>query len=491
MVEQVLRSLQPYFERIPSVERPKTHVPFKSKFSWTVGILILYFILSGIPVFGLSPDSIDIFEHYRAFFAGASGSILTLGIGPIVTASIILQLLVGAGIIKLDLTNPDDRATYQDFQRFLVFVMIAVEAIPQIVGGLLKPNLDIANALGVSPGVISFLIFLQLFIGGVLIVYMDEVVSKWGIGSGVSLFILAGISQSIIIGLFNWISPAGEMPPGIIPRWVWIAQNIPADQLLTLSGISYLLINGGILALITTIIIIFLVVFAEGTRVEIPLAHQMVRGARGRFPIKLVYTSVLPMIFVRALQANIVVMGMVLYNNGITFLGEYVGGTPINGLMYLLSPVRGPQNWIPSLVKQNPYFADLPDWFILLHLVIDATILIVGGILFAMFWAQTSGMDAKTVANQIARSGMQIPGFRKSPQILERFLNRYIPKVTILGGALIGLLTLIANMLGTIGNVSGTGLLLAVSIAYRLYEDLAKEQMTEMHPMLRRFLGEE
>jgi len=491
MVDHIIRGMQPYLEKLPSVERPVGHVPFKEKLSWTIAVLLLYFVLANVPVFGLSPESIDIFEHYRAFFAGETGSIIALGIGPIVTASIILQLLVGAGIINLDLTNPEDRAAYQEFQRFLVIVMIAVEALPQILGGFLKPNLDIAAQLGVSPGVISFLIFIQLFIGGLLIVYIDEVVSKWGIGSGVSLFILASISQAIIIGLFNWVSSPGEMPPGIVPRWIWIVQNVPAEQLLSASGIMYLLIDGGILALITTIAIIMLVVFAEGTRVEIPLAHSLVRGARGRFPIKLIYASVLPMIFVRALQANVQVLGMVLYQHGITIFGEYVGSRPVSGLMYLLSPVQSPYDWVPSLVKSNPIYADLPDWMIIAHLFVDATILIAGGILFAIFWVQTSGMDAKTVASQLARSGMQIPGFRKSPQVLERILGRYIPKVTVIGGAIIGLLTLVANMLGTIGNVSGTGLLLAVSIAYRFYQDLAKEQVTEMHPMLRKFLGEE
>ena len=491
-MSEVIKALHPYLARIPSVERPKRHVAFKEKFLWTISILILYFILTNVPVFGLSPESIDIFEQYRAFFAGQTGSIVALGIGPIVTASIVLQLLVGAGIIRLDLTNPEDRAAYQDFQRFLVMVMIVAEALPQILGGLLKPNIDTALKLGVSPEFISFLIFIQLCIGGLLIVYMDEVVSKWGIGSGVSLFILAGISQAIIVGLFNWITPAGaKLPPGIIPRWFWIAQNMSIEYLLSINGLAFLLIDGGVLALITTIVIILLVVFAESTRVEIPLAHALVRGARARFPIKLIYASVLPMIFVRALQANIQVFGLLLYQKGIIFFGEYIGSRPVSGLMYLLSPIRSPYDWIPSLVKRNPYFAELPDWMIWTHLLIDATILIVGGILFAIFWVQTSGMDARTVASQLARSGMQVPGFRKNPKVLERLLNRYIPKVTILGGALIGLLTLTANMLGTIGNVSGTGLLLAVSIAYHFYQDLARERLTEMHPMLRRFLGEE
>lgn len=492
-MDSLIRSLKPYLERIPSVERPKGHVHFRQKFMWTSVILLLYFILCNVPVFGLSKDSIDIFQAYRALFAGATGSILALGIGPIVTASIILQLLVGAGIIKLDLTNPDDRAAYQEFQRFLVFIMIAVEALPQIWAGLLLPDLDLAEKLGVSPSFIAFLIFVQLFIGGVLIVYMDEVVSKWGIGSGVSLFILAGIAQAIVVGLFNWIVPPGSvLPAGIIPRWIYFAQHYSLEQLLSSSGLIMLLLEGGILALITTAVIILLVVFFEGTRVEIPIAHAMVRGARGRFPIKLIYASVLPMIFVRALQANLIMIGQILHARGITIFGEFVNGQPVSGLMFYLSPINSPYDWVPELVRsKGAAFAAIPEWAIYLHLLIDALILIAGGIIFAVFWVQTTGMDAKTVANQIARSGMQIPGFRKSPVVLEKLFERYIPKVTIIGGALIGVLTLVSNMLGTIGNVSGTGLLLAVSIAYRFYEDLARQQITEMHPILRRVLGEE
>lgn len=492
-MDSIIRSLKPYLERIPSVERPKGHVHFRQRFMWTSAILILYFILVNVPVFGLSEDSVDIFRAYRALFAGATGSILALGIGPIVTASIILQLLVGAGIIKLDLTNPDDRAAYQEFQRFLVFVMIAVEALPQIGAGLLLPDLDLAEKLGVSPAFISFLIFIQLFIGGVLIVYMDEVVSKWGIGSGVSLFILAGIAQAIVVGLFNWIVPPGNvLPAGIIPRWFYFAQHYSLEQLLSGSGLVMLMLEGGILALITTAVIILLVVFFEGTRVEIPIAHAMVRGARGRFPIKLIYASVLPMIFVRALQANIVMIGQILHARGITIFGEFVNGHPVSGLMFYLSPINSPYDWVPELVRsKGAAFAMIPDWAIYLHLLIDALILVAGGIIFAVFWVQTTGMDAKTVARQIAKSGMQIPGFRKSPVVLEKLFERYIPKVTIIGGALIGILTLVSNMLGTIGNVSGTGLLLAVSIAYRFYEDLARQQLTEMHPLLRRVLGEE
>jgi preprotein translocase subunit SecY len=84
---------------------------------------------------------------------------------------------------------------------------------------------------------------------------------------------------------------------------------------------------------------------------------------------------------------------------------------------------------------------------------------------------------------------MQIPGFRRNPSVLQKVLQRYIPLVTVVGGALVGFLAVTANMLGTIGAVGGTGLLLTVSIVYKLYEEIAEEQLMEMHPMMRQMFG--
>ena len=150
-------SLDPIFKKLPAVASPEGHVHFKNKLMWTLGILVLYFVLANVPLFGLSPDSIDLFESYRAFFAGASGSLMLLGIGPIVTASIVLQLLVGADVIKLDMSNPEDQAFFQGAQKALVFVMIVLEALPQIVGGYVMPDEAIAAALGVDVGVITLI----------------------------------------------------------------------------------------------------------------------------------------------------------------------------------------------------------------------------------------------------------------------------------------------------------------------------------------------
>ncbi|MGP8331755.1 MAG: preprotein translocase subunit SecY, partial [Methanosarcinaceae archaeon] len=421
-----------------------------------------------------------------------SGSLMLLGIGPIVMASIILQLLVGADVIKLNMSDPADQAFFQGAQKFMVFVMIVLETLPQIMGGYIQPDLGVASALGVTPGIVTFIIFIQICLGGVMILFMDEIISKWGIGSGVGLFIVAGVSQQIVTGVFNWKADSAGLPIGLIPKWIYIVQNVGADYLFTADGLMFMLISGGILALVSTVLIFLMVVYVESTRIEIPLSHSAVKGARGRFPVKLIYASVLPMILVRALQANLQMVGMLLYGRGITFLGEYSGSNPINGIMYYIAPINSPYDWIPSLVRESftGYGAPVPAvWQIGLHVFADAFMLIVGGIIFALFWIETTGMGAKPTAKKIFDSGMQIPGFRRNIGSIEKVMLRYIPKVTILGGAFIGLLTLVASLLGTIGGAGGTGLLLTVSIVYRMYEDIASEQMMEMHPMMRSFFG--
>jgi preprotein translocase subunit SecY len=471
--------------KFPMVERPGWHVHFKSKLGWTVGILILFFALGNVPLFGLSPESLDLFGRWRAIFAGERFSLTALGIMPIVDASIVLQLLVGAGIIKLNLSDARDQAFYQNIQKLLVVAFTVLISLTYVVG-FYVPDQGIADKLGVSLQFISFLLFIQIFIGGMLIYFMDEVVSKWGIGSGVSLFILAGVSQQVITGLINWVPDQTGWAVGVIPRWIELARQGDLGYNIVSGGISFLF-QHQLIALFSTIAVFFIVVYLESTRLEIPLAHSMARGARGRFPIKLLYASVLPMILVRALQASIQGFGRMLYSRGITFFGTYEGNSAVSGLMYYLDPIYSPWDWFPTLV--HAAYPNVAGWQIALRLCVDLAFMIIGGMIFALFWINTTGMGSKDVAAQIYRSGLQVPGHRRNPATIERMMEGYIPKIAIMGGALLGVLCVLANMFGTLGQASGTGLLLAVSIAYRLYEDVASEQMMEMYPMMRHFFG--
>ena len=475
---ELLDRLEPLLAKMPTVKAPEGHVHFKNKLMWTAGILVLYFALTNIPLFGLDPSSQDIFFYFRALLAGASGSLVALGIGPIVTASIVLQLLKGADILHLDTSDARGQVMYMGLQKILIIVMVIVEAAPNLIGGFMKPDPVIANMFfGGNLFAVSLLIFLQLIIGGLLIVFLDEVVTKWGIGSGVGLFIIAGISQALINGFLNW-APVNDLYPfGFFPR----LYAVLAD------GANFLQYFGTeLLAFVSTIAIFLIIVYVESTRIEIPLAHAQVRGARARFPVKLIYASVLPMILVRVLQANIQMIGLFLNNIGITIFGTYDGQTPVSGLMWYLAPINGPTSWMWWITDLGH-----PPWEIMVRLGIDVVFMVVGGAIFALFWIKTAGLDSKDVARQIQSSGMSIPGYRRNPQVLEKYLDRYIPRVTVIGGVFIGLLSVAANLFGVIGAVSGTGLLLTVSITYRLYEEIASQQIMEMYPFMRTFFGKE
>jgi preprotein translocase subunit SecY len=475
---EYLDRMEPLLAAMPAVKSSEGHVHFKNKLIWTIAVLILYFVLTNIPVWGLAPTSQDVFLYWRALLAGASGSIVHLGIGPIVTASIVLQLLKGADILQIDTSETRGQVMYMGLQKILIMVMIVVEALPNLIGGFMRPDPVIAQTFfGGNMFAVSLLIFIQICIGGFIIFMLDEVVTKWGVGSGVGLFIIAGISQALVNGFINWVPLTDPYPVGFFPRLVAIG----------LDGASYIqYFSTNILAFITTIAIFLVIVYVESTRIEIPLAHAQVRGARARFPVKLIYASVLPMILVRVLQANIQMVGMFLSNIGITVFGTFVGTQPINGIMWYLAPVNGPHDWM-----WWAYDLLHPAWQIIVRLGIDITFMVVGGAVFALFWIKTAGLDSKDVARQIQLSGMSIPGYRRNLQVLEKYLDRYIPKVTVIGGVFIGVLSVVANLFGVIGGVSGTGLLLTVSITYRLYEEIASQQIMEMYPFMRTFFGKE
>jgi preprotein translocase subunit SecY len=520
-----LIGLKPLTDRLPAVKKPEGHVHFKSKMLWTLLVLIVYFIMTNVFIYGLSQeDTLDLFSEYRAIMAGASGSLMHLGIGPIVTGSIIMQLFTGAKIIKLDLTKPEDKAVYQGTQKLLVIIMIVVEAVPQVYG-YLKPDLDFVGKLdSVAPGqgvlLANLIIIFQLFVGSYLVFFMDEVVSKWGIGSGISLFIAAGVSQAIFTGTISWmptsqserynIAGAGPAPSGAIPKTMYLLGNSNVVQL-SQGRFETILLGppNPVIALVGTVVIFLIVAYAESSRVELPLAHGKVRGARGRYPIRLIYASNIPVILMAAVLANVNMFALLLWSHPtaskMPLIGRqwWIGGfdttgpnptQPTMGGAYYVSRVNGLGEWFLPLMNPDRYGAFMRGheyWQVAAHTIIYFSVMVIGSIIFAKFWIETTNMGPEDVAKQIQSSGMQIPGFRRDPRVLKKVLERYIPVVTVISGAFVGGLAAIADMVGTVGNTSGTGVLLTVGILIRMYEDIGREQLIEMHPVLRGFFGGE
>ena len=460
---------------LPEVEGPtQRFLSFKEKLKWTGIVLIIYFILGLMPLFGLGVNALQRFESLSIILGAEFGSIISLGIGPIVTASIVLQLLNGSGILKFDLTSPEGKKTFQGVQKLLsIFFIIFEASIYVFLGGLAPPSELIGTPFYLE---MQLILVFQLFLGGLMILFMDEVVSKWGFGSGVSLFIAAGVSKSIFVQAFNWLpGPTGlagvTYSIGAVPA---LFQSLAAGDPTT-AGIM-------LAALISTVLVFVIAVYVQAMKVEIPLSYGRIRGHGIRWPLSFIYTSNIPVILVAALMANLQLWGRLLQNWGFPLLGRFseATGQPVSGFV---AWIQG-YDIIRLIIQQHTFFIGFAPY---LQSFVYIIVFMLGSMVFSIFWMQTAGMDARSQAKQMMSSGLQIPGFRRDERVLESLLKRYIWPLTIMGGLAVGFLASIADLTGALSR--GTGILLAVMIVYRLYEEISRQHMMDMNPMLRRFMG--
>ena len=451
---------------LPEVKGPpQKRVSFKEKLKWTLIVLGLFFVLGMIPLFGLGENALQQFEYLSLILGAEFGSIISLGIGPIVTASIVLQLLNGSGLIKFDLTTHEGKKTFQGVQKMLAFFFIIFEACIFVFMGGLAPSSALIGTASYMP--LQFALIFQLALGGVMIMFMDEVISKWGFGSGISLFIASGVSKNLFIRIFSPIaSPTNpNIATGAIPA---LFQSLTMGDRIT----AGLMIGG----LIATAIVFVMAVYGQAMKIEIPLSFGRIRGHSIRWPLNFLYTSNIPVILVAALMANIQLWARLLQNWGHPILGSFSGNTPISGLVvWLHSP-----NLLGSAIKGSLTGSQM------LHSGVYLLFMMGGAVLFSWFWMQTSGMDAKSQAKQIMASGLQIPGFRKDQRVLEKLLKRYIIPLTVMGALTVGFLAGLADITGALSR--GTGILLSVMIIYKLYEEIAQQHMMDMNPMMRKFI---
>jgi preprotein translocase subunit SecY len=459
---------------LPEIKPPVRPPDTKERFIWTGVALFIFFMMYNVIALG-AQDTGDQFDFLQMITASKLGSLLTTSIGPIVLASIFLQLFSGAGIIDLNPRDPKEKVKFQELQKVLAIIIALVEATIFVMTG------RVLLAEGLAPEIAMPLVILQIALGSVIVLYLDEVVTKYGIGSGISLFIAAGVSFSIIGGAIGLIFGESGVLGAIAGGG---AEAIP----------SALIILAPILV---TAVVWYAVSYGEGMKVEIPLAYQRARGMSPKLPLNLFYLSNIPVIFASALLMNVQLFAVGLGGIDVDIGGfniiEALGYVDANnqltdGFLYLITPVYGGgQNTIAHLNfilnGVTPIFG-IPQW---VHAIIYVLFLAFVSVLFGKFWAETSNMDTKGMTDQLIQSGMQIPGWRTDRRMLEKILDKYIPPLIFLGSFLVGLLAGLADLTGALG--TGTGILLTVSIFYRTYQQMERQKMLENAPFLNGILG--
>ncbi|MGQ9538351.1 MAG: preprotein translocase subunit SecY [Candidatus Bathycorpusculaceae bacterium] len=469
MAGRFLTLFKPVARLIPEVKAPERRVGFNEKLFWTAIALIIYLVMASdaCRLYGIQRE--EEFAPLRIIFASSRGTLMELGIGPIVTAGLILQLLVGSAMIECDMSKPEDRSLFTTASKVFTIILTGVQASAYIISGM----------YGTLPGTTAIIVFLQLLAAGIIVMLLDELIQKgWGFGSGISLFIMAGVAQQIFLECFNPSPPVDEY--GSAGIFVALVQTILGGK-----PVTGLLLRGNfpsLIGFIATIAAFLVIIYMEGVRVELPLSYAGYRGFRSRYPIKLLYVSNLPVIFASALFANIYFFSYILWNQPwgknnfwVNLLGWYkLQGeryVPGGGLVYYVTSPGNLSNVMAEPLRALGYLA----------------ILIVFCVIFSLTWLEVGGLGPSTVAKQLVDAGMQIPGYRRSGKAVEQILKRYIPAVTVLGGIIVGLIAGLSDFFGVFG--SGTGILLSVGIIYQYYEILVRERAAEMYPAFRRLFG--
>uniref|UniRef100_A0A6U2X7N0 Translocon Sec61/SecY plug domain-containing protein n=1 Tax=Entomoneis paludosa TaxID=265537 RepID=A0A6U2X7N0_9STRA len=460
-----LHLVRPVMCVLPEVASPDRKIPLREKLLWTSITLFIYLVCCQIPIYGIqSAKSSDPFYWVRVVLASNRGTIMELGISPIITSGMVMQMLAGARLIEVDHNVKEDRALFQGAQKLFGILITIGEAIAYVLSGMYGD----VGSIGAGNAI---LIITQLFCAGLIVLTLDEMLAKgYGLGSGISLFIATGICETIVWKSFSPTTintgRGTEFEGAIIALFHLLITRNNKVQALTEAFYRQNLPN--LTNLLATILIFVVVIYFQGWRVNLPVKYQKYRGQEGNYPIKLFYTSNMPIILLSSLVSNLYFISQLLYNRAPTnilvrLLGmwqetEGSGGQkiPVGGVAYYISPPRS-----LAEIIYDPFHATFYFVFILTSCA-----------LFSKTWIEVSGSSARDVAKQLRDQQMVMKGHRDSALI--NVLNRYIPTAAAFGGMCIGALSILADLSGAIG--SGTGILLAVTIIFGFYESFVKEQ---------------
>ncbi|KAJ2965341.1 hypothetical protein NQ176_g10664 [Zarea fungicola] len=434
--------VKPFVPFLPEVQQPETKIPFNQKMMWTALTLLIFLVMSQMPLYGIvSSDNSDPLYWLRMVMASNRGTLMELGITPIISSGMVFQLLAGTHIIDVNLDLKSDRELYQTAQKLFAFILSAGTATVYVFSGLYGPPGDLGAG-------IVFLLILQLIVAGMIVILLDELLQKgYGLGSGISLFIATNICESIMWKAFSPTTiNTGRGPEfeGAVIALFHLLMTWPNKQR-ALQEAFYRQNLPNIMNLLATILVFVAVIYLQGFRVEIPVKRPA---------------------SVSALSSNVFLISQMLYsrfsdNLLVRLFGvwEAKDGSAqlhaISGLVYYMSP---PLNFKDALLDP-------------IHTVTYIVYMLGACALFSKTWIEVSGSSPRDVAKQLKDQGLVMAGHRD--QSMYKELKRIIPTAAAFGGACIGALSVMSDLMGALG--SGTGTLLAVTIIYGYFEIAAKE----------------
>jgi len=399
----------------------------KKRLWFTVGALILFRLLSFVPVPGIDPVAMNalyqtqsggILDVFNTFSGGALSrfSIVALGVMPYITASIVVQL--GATLYgpwqQLRKEGETGRKKLNQYTRYLTVAITLVQGY-LAVRGLESQSLRQGITAVVQPGILFEIAGTVSLVGGTLfLMWIGEQITSRGIGNGVSLIIMAGI--------------VARLPQAV-------GQLLEGGRTGSLSGILVV----GIVVL--TVVLILFICFMERAQRRVLIQYPKRQTARGmqqersHLPIKLNTAGVIPPIFASSL---------------------------------LLMPLTVLQ-WAGNRANAE---GTTSDWLITITTFLQHgsgayEALYAVGIAFFCFFYTAVQFNSEETADNLKRHGGFIPGVRPG-KATESYFDYLLNRITVVGAAYLVLICLIPDILSSQAGLNfrlgGTSLLIVVNV---------------------------
>jgi preprotein translocase subunit SecY len=399
----------------------------KKRLWFTIGALILFRLLSFVPVPGIDPVAMNalyqtqsggILDVFNTFSGGALSrfSIVALGVMPYITASIVIQL--GATLYgpwqALRKEGETGRKKLNQYTRYLTVAITLVQGL-LAVRGLESQSIRQGISAVVQPGMLFEIAGTVSLVGGTLfLMWIGEQITSRGIGNGVSLIIMAGI--------------VARLPQAV-------GQLLEGSRTGSLNG---LLVFG---IVVLTIVLILFICFMERAQRRVLIQYPKRQTARGmqqersHLPIKLNTAGVIPPIF----ASSLLLMPLTVL--------QWAGNRAEAG--------GGASDW---LITISTFLQHGSTAYELLYAV---------GIVFFTFFYTAVQFNSEETADNLKRHGGFIPGIRPG-KATEEYFDYLLNRITVVGAAYLALICLIPDMLsaqaGLNFRLGGTSLLIVVNV---------------------------
>ncbi|MEM5843190.1 MAG: hypothetical protein QXL97_00540 [Candidatus Aenigmatarchaeota archaeon] len=466
---------------LPTVEEFKTSLSFREKLKWICIFLLLYFFLLNIPLVGTlhayqTPNPFMVL--YSTLTGSKIGTLATLGVTPIITASIIVHLLVSSKILGWDIKDIEGRKKTKALEAILAYLFIFIE------------GLAFAFQVPIKPGFFA-IVYFQIVLGGILVYLISKGIDKTRFGSGLTLIILAGIIYMFFVNLLSPFTISYKTGKYIL--WFQEDNAYPTGKLLSLIVAmergNYEIFLSSLISLISTFGLIVLSIVFIRSVIEIPLVYTQFRGFGRPLELSLFYTSTLPLIFGSSLL--MILHSMFLSSATIQVDDLRCGifgcfdsnGYAVSGIAYYFTVPRG-------LILEFFGIKTLPEGITIekeilktIAFFIFFTIILT---IFSWIWVYSSGMDPQSIAESLSHYGFGISGYRSDERVIKDVLDRYIPTITILSGILSGIIAVLTDVFGAI--LYHTALIILVSASYSYYLMIKREKSEDVPNFIKRFL---